>query len=158
MVALARRECPNRGDQHLGLAKALVQEMPLLHGLLTHGQVSEWVATKVVQGTAALTREDRAVADARLAPVLPRLGPKSAGAAARRVAAELDAASVVKRMAAAARSRRVSVRPAPDGMAYLTILAPLVETVGAFATLGRDADAVVGGHGCQPVAGRSRGR
>ena len=50
------------------------------------------------------------------------------------------------------RSRRVTVRPAPDGMAYLTVLAPLVETVGAFAALGRDADAVVGGHGCR--AGR----
>src|SRR5580765_4202463 len=158
MVALARRESPTRGDQHLGLAKALVLEMPLLHGLLTQGLVSEWVATKVVQGTAALTREDRQIADTRLAPVLPKLGPKSAGAAARRVAAQLDAASVVKRMAAAARSRRVTVRPAPDGMAYLSILAPLAETVGAFAALGRDADAVVGGHGCQPVAGRTRGQ
>src|SRR5580765_3700861 len=158
MVALARRESPTRGDQHLGLAKALVNEMPLLHGLLTQGLVSEWVATKVVQGTAALTREDRGMADTRLAPVLPKLGPKSAGAAARRVAAQLDAASVVKRMAAAARSRRVTIRPAPDGMAYLSILAPLAETVGAFAALGRDADAVVGGHGCQPVAGRTRGQ
>ncbi|MEO7069192.1 MAG: hypothetical protein ABI131_01715 [Nostocoides sp.] len=158
MVALARRESPCRGDQHLGLAKALVHEMPLLHGLLTHGRVSEWVATKVVQGTATLSRQDRGVADARLASVLPELGPKGAAAAARRVAAELDAASVVKRMAAAARSRRVTVRPAADGMAYLTVLAPLAEAVGAFAALGRDADAVVGGHGCQPVAGRSRGQ
>ena len=158
MVALARRESPTRGDQHLGLAKALVREMPLLHGLLTHGQVSEWVATKVVQGTATLSRADRGVADARLAPVLPGLGPKGAGATARRVAAELDAAAVVAAMAAAVRCRRVTVRPAPDGMAYLTVLAPLVETVGAFAALGRDADAVVGGHGCQPPAGRSRGQ
>ncbi|MEO7070179.1 MAG: DUF222 domain-containing protein, partial [Nostocoides sp.] len=158
MVALARRESPTRGDQHLGLAKALVREMPALHGLLTHGRVSEWVATKVVQSTATLSRDDRLEADARLAPVLPQLGPKGAGAAARRVAAELDAASVVKRMGAAARSRRVTLRPAPDGMAYLTILAPLAEAVGAFAALGRDADAVIGGHGCQPPAGRSRGQ
>jgi hypothetical protein len=158
MVALARRESPTRGDQHLGRAKALVNEMPLLHGLLTRGQVSEWVATKVVQGTATLTREDRQTADARLARVLPGLGPNGAAAAARRVAAELDAASVVRRMAAAVGSRRVTVRPAPAGMAYLTVLAPLVEAVGAFAALGRDADAVVGGHGSEPSGGRSRGQ
>jgi hypothetical protein len=158
MVALARRESPSRGDQHVGLARALVGEMPLLHGLLTRGLVSEWVATRVVQGTATLSRVDRAAADARLAPVLPGLGARGAGAAARRVAAELDAASVVAQMVAAVRSRRVTVRAAPDGMAYLTVLAPLVEAVGAFAALGRDADAVLGGHGGQPVQGRCRGQ
>ena len=76
MVALARRESPTRGDQHLGLAKALVHEMPMLHGLLTRGVVSEWVATKVVQGTAALSREDRGIADGRLATVLPSWVPR----------------------------------------------------------------------------------
>ena len=67
------------------------------------------------------------------------------GPAASRVAAELDAASVVARIEAAARSRRVTVRPAPDGMAYLTVLGPLQEVVGAHA-------------GCWPTRGRwSRG-
>ena len=42
-------------------------------------------------------------------------------------------------------SRRVSVRPAPDGMAYLTVLAPVREVVGAHAALRARAQAVVGG-------------
>ena len=59
------------------------------------------------------------------------------------MAAELDAASVVRRMETAVRSRRVTVRPAPDGMAHLTVLGPLKDVVGAHAALLRRARAVV---------------
>ena len=88
--------------------------------------------------------------------MLGRLGVAAAGRAAARVAAELDAASVVRRMEAAARSRRVTVRPAPDGMAYLTVLAPLRESVGAYAALRARAAAVVGGQ-CPDEAPEGRG-
>ncbi len=67
------------------------------------------------------------------------------GRAARRVAAELDAAAVVRRIEAASGSRRVTVRPAPDGMPYLTGLAPPKDAVGAHASLRARAQAVVGG-------------
>ena len=59
-------------------------------------------------------------------------------------------------MEEAARSRRVTVRPAPDGMAYLTVLAPLRETVGAYAALRARAHAVVGGQ-CPDEAPEGRG-
>ena len=91
---------------------------------LTSGVIGERHAVAVVQATSTLSLEDRAEVDRRVGPLLGRLGVGAAGRAARRVAAELDAASVVRRMEEAARSRRVTVRPAPDGMAYLTVLAP----------------------------------
>ncbi len=107
--------------------------------------VSERVAVAVVAATATLSVEDRAEVDARVGPVLARLGVKQAGAAAARVAAELDAASVVARMEAAVKSRRVTVRPAPDGMAYLSVLGPLKDVVGAHAAVQARARGVVGG-------------
>ena len=89
----------------------------------------------MVQATSVLSVEDRAEVDRRVGPLLDRLGVRAAERAARRVAAELDVASVVRRMEEAVKSRRVTVRPAPDGMAYLTVLGPLVEVVGAYAAV-----------------------
>ncbi|MBK8867680.1 MAG: DUF222 domain-containing protein [Actinomycetales bacterium] len=136
-VALARRDSPSRGDQHVGFAHALHVEMPHTMAALTHGVISEYRATLIVRETACLTREQRAVVDERLAPDLPSLGNRSLAAAARRIAAQVDAAAVVARMERAVASRRVTVRPAPDGMAWLTFLAPLTEAVGAYAALDR---------------------
>src|SRR6478752_6069385 len=127
-VALARRESPSLGDRFVGLSRALVHEMPHTMVALTGGEVSARVAVAVMQ----------------------------AGRAATRVAAELDAASVVARMEAAARSRRVTVRPAPDGMAYLSVLGPLQDVVGAHAALQARARGVVGGQ-CAEEAPEGRG-
>jgi hypothetical protein len=124
-VALARRESPALGDRFVGLARALVTELPETMAALTAGVIGERHAVEVAQQSATLSAHDRTELDRRLAPVLGRLGVKGLGHAARRVAAELDAAAVVRRMEHAVRSRRVSVRPAPDGMAYLTVLAPM---------------------------------
>src|ERR1700704_3428783 len=41
-VALARRDSPARGGRHLGLAKALVYEMPNTLAALECGALSEW--------------------------------------------------------------------------------------------------------------------
>ncbi|KRE60427.1 DUF222 domain-containing protein [Nostocoides sp. Soil756] len=155
-VALARRESPSLGDRFVGVSRALVEEMPETLAALGRGEIVERHAVELVRETAALSREDRAEVDRRLAGVLPRLGWRAAGRAARRVAAELDAASVVRRMEAAVRSRRVSVRPAPDGMAYLTVLGPLREVVGAYAALQARARAVVGGQ-CDDEGADGRG-
>ncbi|WP_249138601.1 HNH endonuclease signature motif containing protein [Phycicoccus avicenniae] len=144
-VALARRESPGLGDRFVGTARALVHEMPATMALLERGLMGERHVTEVVKETAALSAADRGEVDRRLADALPRLGWRGAGRAARRVAAELDAASVVARTEAAVASRRVSVRPAPDGMAYLTVLGPLTEVVGAYAALRTRAAAVVSG-------------
>ncbi len=155
-VALARRESPTLGDRFVGLSRALVEELPATLAHLTTGAIGERHALEVTRETATLTRAHRAEVDARLAAVMPSLSPRALGRAARRVAAELDAASVVARMEAAVRSRRVSVRPAPDGMAWLTVLGPMREVIGAHGALSGRARAVVGGQ-CPDEAPEGRG-
>ncbi len=85
-VGLARRESPVRGAQHLGLAKALVQEMPYTLAALAAGRLSERRATLLVRETACLTREDRRRADAILCADPSRLegrGDRAVAGAAR---------------------------------------------------------------------------
>ena len=145
MVSLARRQSPALGDRFVGIARALVTELPHTLAALQAGVCGERHVLEVVQQSAVLGEAQRALLDERVAPLLGRLGVKGIGHAARRVAAELDAASVVARMEAAVGSRRVTVRPAPDGMAYLTVLGPMKDVVGAFAALQARSKGVVGG-------------
>ena len=91
-IALARRESPAKGGRLLGLAKALVTEMPHTLAALETGQLNEWRATLLVRETACLTAADRAAVDERTrrptpgpspAPVTgawwPRPGPPRTG-------------------------------------------------------------------------------
>jgi len=71
-VALARRESVHRGGRLLGLANALVREMPHTFAALQAGVLSEWRATILVRESAALTLPDRAVLDAE-GGVAPRV-------------------------------------------------------------------------------------
>lgn len=144
-IALARRESPYRSDRFVGMAKALVNEMPHSMDALEQGQVSEWGAMVMVRGTAVLGADDRAAVDALLGPQLDSMSPKQIDAAVRREAAARDAAAVVRRREEAVKSRRVSVRPAPDGMAYLTLLTGMKEAVAAYASLHRHAQSVLAG-------------
>ena len=142
-VALARRESPHRGHRHLGFAQALVHEMPhTLAGLRT-GRLSEWRATLVVQGTACLTREDRATVDRLLLADPDRidgLGDRALAAQVRKLAYRLDPAAAVRRARKAAADRRVTIRPAPDTMVHLSALLPVKDGVAAYAALLKAAD------------------
>lgn len=154
-VALARRESPWRGSRHLGLSRALVGEMPATLAALQSGVISAWAATLVVRATACLSAEHRGLVDARIGPRLGELSEKALEALARSLAYELDPAGFVDRARRAVSERRVSVRPAPDAMAYLTALLPVGEAVGCYAalkkaaqtTLGTGTDAVAPGEG-----------
>jgi hypothetical protein len=66
-IALARRESPNRGGRLLGLAKALVTEMPHTLAALQSGELNEWRATLLVKETACLSVADRCAVDEELA-------------------------------------------------------------------------------------------
>jgi hypothetical protein len=142
-VALARRESPSRGGQHLGLAIALVREMPHTLAALEQGRLSEWRATLLVRETACLSRDDRAVVDAELCRdprTLEGLGDRAVVAAAAKVAYRLDPHATTARAAKAARDRCVSLRPAPDVMSRLSALLPVTEGVATAAALRRAAD------------------
>lgn len=152
-VALARRESPVRGGRYLGLAHALVDEMPCTLAALESGALSEWRAMLIVRESACLDRDDRTRLDAELcadARGLDGKGDAALTAAAKAIAYRLDPRAVAERNARAAQDRTVTIRPAPDVMTYVTALLPVAQGVSVYAALKREADVC-----CD---GRSRGQ
>ncbi|MGH3726768.1 MAG: DUF222 domain-containing protein [Mycobacterium sp.] len=142
-VALARQDSTARGGRHLGFAKALVHEMPHTLAALECGALSEWRATILVRETAYLAVEDRQKIDVEMCADPSRLrglGDARLTAEAKRLAYRLDAEAVVRRARRAENERRVSIRPAPDTMTYLTALLPMKQGVAVYAALKRAAD------------------
>jgi hypothetical protein len=142
-IALARRESPNRGSRLLGLAKALVTEMPHTLAALDAGQLNEWRATLLVKETACLSAAGRCAVDDELAPetgTFAGAGDRAIVAAARAAAYRKDPRSVTQRAGHAAAERCVGLRPAPDTMTYLTALLPVAQGVAVHAALSRHAD------------------
>ncbi|MFF1386155.1 HNH endonuclease [Arthrobacter sp. NPDC058288] len=142
-VALARRESPAKGSRLLGLAKALVTEMPHTLAGLQSGQLNEWRATLLVRETACLSAADRSAVDEELASDVGRFsgaGDRAVIAAARSAAYRRDPRSVTDRASHAAAERHVSLRPAPDTMCYVTAFLPVAEGVAVHAALTRQAD------------------
>ncbi len=139
-VALARHESPFRGRAHLGLAKALLLEMPATLAALTAGQISEWRAMIMVRETATLSRADRAEVDAQLAPRLSGWGDQQVAAEAKSLGYRLDPSSAVRRVRGARGDRRVTIRPAPDTMTRLCAFLPVEQGVAVHAALTRLAD------------------
>ncbi|GAA1798737.1 hypothetical protein GCM10009811_23470 [Nostocoides veronense] len=144
-IALARRCSPATADRHLGLARAL-PGMRHTRAALTAGVIDERCAAAIVRETNVLNPELRARVDELLAPRLATSSLKQLAGAAARYAAELDPAAIVAKHERAMSERGVWTRPAPDGMAYLSIFGPLTGIVGAYASLHRHATAVVAGH------------
>lgn len=134
-VALARRCSPAQADRHVATARAWCSVLPQTMSALTAGRVSESRAGVVAQETTCLSPQDRREADRRLAGDLALLGDRALRGAAHRACTVIDPASVVRRNEKAVASRRVSTRPAPDGMAWLSVLGPLTDVVGAHASL-----------------------
>lgn len=141
-VALARRESPARGGRLLGLAKALT-EMPRTFTAFRSGQLNEWRTTQVVKETACLSVEDRFTVDEELAAdsgTFDGAGDRATIGAVRAAAYRRDPLSVTKRASHAVTERTVTLRPAPDTMAYVTALLPVAQGVAAFAALTRQAN------------------
>ena len=117
-VALARRESPHRGARHVGLAHALVDELPQTMMALAAGETSEWRATLVARETACLSRDDRRAVDADLAARrggIGSLGEAELVAEARRLGFRLDPHAVTDR---AARGTRRPETTTPTGHTY----------------------------------------
>ncbi|KQY64294.1 MULTISPECIES: HNH endonuclease [unclassified Nocardioides] len=156
-VALARGCSTSLGSRHLGFAKAMA-EMPHTHDLLTRGQISEWVATLLVKETAILKFKDRAAVDQSLcattvdtktgevfSPEVLGLTPRRAGDRARALGNELDPKAAVRRAAKSAQQRRVTIRPTPNTMTYVTGLLPVAKGVSVYANLKASAEAIKAG-------------
>jgi hypothetical protein len=138
MVAIARRESPHRGRQHLGLARIAPDELPHTWSAWRAGRITEWRATLVARETACLSLEHRLAVDEAVAAdpaQLEQLSDGRLGGLLRSEAARLDPASVVARRRRAEGERRVTLRPAPDTMTYLSALLPVKDGVAVFAAL-----------------------
>ncbi len=143
-IGLARRESPCRGARHLSLARTLIASMPQTLALMQTGQLSEHRATILVRETDCLDADDRRRVDDLLcgpAGRAPELSDRALEQAARKLAIELDVASVVARTAKAEADRHVTIRPAPDTMTWLGALLPVKQGVAVYAALRRAADA-----------------
>ena len=153
-IALARRLSPHRGGQHLGMARALQADMPHTLAALRRGQLSEWRATLLVRECICLSAPQRRELDAQLWATpeqVTTMGDRRLVAEAKRIAYRLDPHSIVRRAARAEQERFVSIRPAPDTMAYLTALLPVAQAVAAHTALSAAADSAC-------AAGDERGR
>ena len=147
-IALARGESPHRGGRLLGMARALVTEMPHTLAALETGQLNEERATMIVRETACLSAADRSAADEELAAdtgTFKGAGTRAIVAAARAAAIRRDSRSVTQRASRAASERTVSIRPAPDTMVYLTALLPVHEGIAVYTALTRHADSLRAG-------------
>jgi Domain of unknown function (DUF222) len=154
-VGLARRDSPDRGARYLNMAKALVRDMPHMLARLECGDLSEWRAELIVREAADLSRADRRVLDAELCADVSKLegmGNGRISAEAKAIAHRLDDRAASERAAKAATGRRVTVRPAPDAMGYLTVLLPAAQGAAVFAELNR-----VAGSALAAGDARSRG-
>jgi hypothetical protein len=154
-VALARRDSPARGSRHVGLANGLVHEMPHTMAALTAGAISEWRAVLVAKETAWLSVEGRRHVDSLVAPYLTSAGDRALAARTRAFAQAWDPEEAVWHLRRAQEERRVSLRPAPDTMVYLTALLPMVQGVAAYAALDKAAASAVSSG---EAASRGRGQ
>ena len=137
-VASALRESPRNAQIAIGVAKALVNEMPHAYAALTQGTLTPYRARLLVSETACLTLADRQIVDREVCgnqAGLQGVGNRKLAAKARKVGYELDPASIVRRAAKAENERYVSIRPAPDCMTWLTALLPVAQGVACYAAL-----------------------
>jgi hypothetical protein len=140
-VALARRESPHRGRQHLSLAR-IAHELPHVMAAFRRGLVTEWRVSTIARETACLSLEDRLTIDRAIAgepEAFAGYSDRVVIAEVHKLAARLDPAAVAKRRRRAEAERRVTARPAPDTMVYLTALLPVAEGVAAYAALTAEA-------------------
>ena len=118
--------------------------MPHTLAALEAGELSEWRSQIITRETATLTPEQRTLVDAEVIgstdEPIGALGDRELARRVRAVAYRIDAASVMARAATAEADRRVTIRPAPDTMAYLTALLPAAQAIAAHAALTTAAD------------------
>lgn len=150
-VALALKTSPWRARRFLGWASILTTELPQTFTALQRGQTTEHRAMTVARETIWLSRSNRARVDAELAGRLGALGDRRTEIEARKLAYRLEPETFVARARSAAGDRRVTLRPAPDAMTYLTALLPVAQGVACYAALRRVADSGT-------AAGDGRGR
>ncbi|BBG03000.1 MULTISPECIES: HNH endonuclease signature motif containing protein [Pseudonocardia] len=137
-VALATRTSPTVAATRFRVARDLHDGLDLVRALHAAGELSADAAAAVAAATDHLDRAGRTEVDRRLAAHdLTRLGLGRIRDLARSIAAQVAPQQFRDRAVRARAERRVTVRPAPDGMAYLSAYLPLEQAVSCLAALNR---------------------
>jgi hypothetical protein len=133
-IALALRMSPFHGRKQLRIARDLHDGLTHVRALFAAGLLSEYKVSLIVAATAHLSPSERAAVDQRLAAHhLETLSVRRIETLARSLAAEIAPEAFAARCRAARTDRRVSVRPAADGMADLTAHLPVEQAVACYA-------------------------
>ena len=141
-VAWARRESPHQGRRHVSLARIL-PELPHTRSAFRAGRITELRALIIARETSCLSLEDRLVVDRAISgdpEALESYSDRVVEAELKKLVPRLDPAAVAQRRRRAESERCVTVRPAPDTMAYLTVLLPVAQAVSCYAALAAAAD------------------
>jgi len=122
-VGLARHESPARGGRLLRLARALVEDHPLVLNLLESGDLNERRAEIIITETSHLHLAQRRAADAAIVDKLaqlPCLGDRALAEETRRIVFRLDSEAATRRRERAHRERHVRSRTRGDGSGEVT--------------------------------------
>src|SRR5699024_11083720 len=128
-IGLARGQSPARGARCLQVATVLSQDMPKTFNSLALGQLDEERVQAVVKEVSWLAPEHRTAVDALMAGQFEGLGPWKLAGKVRAHAERLDQRGAVERNEIAYSERRVTVRPAAYGMAWVTALVSTQQAV-----------------------------
>ncbi|KQO11317.1 hypothetical protein ASF06_01210 [Agreia sp. Leaf244] len=126
-VAMLTHRTEYRARTLADTAIALVSKLPASFAVLAAGDMSEEHAAVIATHADGLEGEALKKYDARMARLAPGLTYKQLEYRARSHAQIAKPETVVERVEKAVTTRRVTVDPAKDGMAYLTLFAPAPE-------------------------------
>ncbi len=143
-IGLARKVSRARGSKLVGFARTLLMDLPHTYEALSQGEISEEKAQAVARESSWLPREKKQELDEQMADRLAEVGVGRLSSEVRMLAQKLDQVAAVDHLDHCTTERRVTVRPAPGNMAYLTAFLPMQQAVAAFANLSTSAAARVG--------------
>ncbi|GAA3242157.1 hypothetical protein GCM10017691_46010 [Pseudonocardia petroleophila] len=135
-IGLACRVSPTEGRRRVRIARDLHAGHARVRELFAAGRLSEYQTATIVAATTHLSPAERAEVDRELAERrVETLGVRRIHDLTRSLAAQVAPEKFTTRCRAARTGRRVSVRPAADGMADLTAHLPVEEAVACYAAL-----------------------
>ena len=142
-IGLACQLSAFQGGRRLGAARALWFDLPQTFAALTAGDLSERVAEAVVHETRHLEHDLRQRVDQEVITAgITEMGLWAATACVKKYAYEADRVGYVERGRTERKQRRVTLRPAPDTMSFLTGHLPVEQGVACLAALRLHTDAL----------------
>lgn len=134
-VALARRVSQQRGSIQLRQALHFTGDLTNTLSALQCGQISEEHAATVERHTHWLPEQARRSVDSTLADRLPVLGIHDLKLETQALAHRADPEAAAEQYDQAVATRHVNLKPAENGMAYLTALLPALEAAACYQAL-----------------------